>query len=116
MAKNDNDLDATLATFDQKTAGWIEEQLDKFPFIIDQLSETASVGDGAMFASVTSDDLMKAWVAGTPMAESLFVSEMGKDAKLAAPESIFAFRDHLTFLDLIMPKAHVAMGLKEQAA
>jgi 3-isopropylmalate/(R)-2-methylmalate dehydratase large subunit len=32
------------------------------------------------------------------------------------PASVFAFRDHLTFLDLVMPKAHVDMGLKEQAA
>ncbi|MBL9079425.1 MAG: 3-isopropylmalate dehydratase, partial [Planctomycetes bacterium] len=32
------------------------------------------------------------------------------------PQSVFAFRDHLTFLDRIMPEAHVKMGLKEQAA
>lgn len=51
----------------------------------------------------------------TPMAESLFVKEMGKDAKVTEPESVFAFRDHLTFLDLVMPKAHRDMGLKEQA-
>jgi len=30
-------------------------------------------------------------------------------------KSIFAFRDHLTFLDLIMPKAHRDMGLDTQA-
>jgi 3-isopropylmalate/(R)-2-methylmalate dehydratase large subunit len=52
----------------------------------------------------------------TPMAESLFVAEMGKDARVNAPESVFAFRDHLTFLDVVMPKAHRDMGLKEQAA
>jgi 3-isopropylmalate/(R)-2-methylmalate dehydratase large subunit len=51
----------------------------------------------------------------TPMAESLFVAEMGKDAKVTDPESVFAFRDHLTFLDLVMPRAHRDMGLKEQA-
>jgi 3-isopropylmalate/(R)-2-methylmalate dehydratase large subunit len=51
----------------------------------------------------------------TPMAESLFVAEMGKDAKVTDPDSVWAFRDHLTFLDLIMPKAHRDMGLKEQA-
>jgi 3-isopropylmalate/(R)-2-methylmalate dehydratase large subunit len=28
---------------------------------------------------------------------------------------VFAFRDHLTFLDLVMPEAHKKMGLKEQA-
>ncbi|MDF2697892.1 MAG: 3-isopropylmalate dehydratase large subunit, partial [Labilithrix sp.] len=51
----------------------------------------------------------------TPMAESLFAAEMGKDARVTDPESVFAFRDHLTFLDLIMPRAHREMGLKEQA-
>lgn len=51
----------------------------------------------------------------TPMAESLFVAEMGKDAKVTDPESVWAFRDHLTFLDLVMPKAHRDLGLKEQA-
>jgi 3-isopropylmalate/(R)-2-methylmalate dehydratase large subunit len=51
----------------------------------------------------------------TPMAESFFRAELGADAKVAEPESVFAFRDHLTFLDLIMPKKHIEMGLKEQA-
>jgi 3-isopropylmalate/(R)-2-methylmalate dehydratase large subunit len=51
----------------------------------------------------------------TPMAESLFVAEMGKDAKVTDPASVWAFRDHLTFLDLVMPKAHRDMGLKETA-
>ncbi|HEY8079814.1 MAG TPA: aconitase family protein, partial [Labilithrix sp.] len=47
--------------------------------------------------------------------ESLFTAQLGKDAKVVDPESVFAFRDHLTFLDLVMPKAHRDMGLKEQA-
>jgi 3-isopropylmalate/(R)-2-methylmalate dehydratase large subunit len=51
----------------------------------------------------------------TPMAESLFTAELGKDAKVSEPESVFAFRDHLTFLDLVMPKAHREMGLEAQA-
>jgi 3-isopropylmalate/(R)-2-methylmalate dehydratase large subunit len=52
----------------------------------------------------------------TPMAESLFSSELGADAKVQEPESVFTFRDHLTFLDMVMPKAHKDMGLQEQAA
>lgn len=52
----------------------------------------------------------------TPMAEALFKMGLGKDAKVTEPESVFAFRDHLTFLDRIMPEAHVKMGLREQAA
>jgi 3-isopropylmalate/(R)-2-methylmalate dehydratase large subunit len=52
----------------------------------------------------------------TPMAESLFTSAFGKDACVREPASVFAFRDHLTFLDLVMPKAHKEMGLQRQAA
>lgn len=51
----------------------------------------------------------------TPMAEALFRQGFGADAKVSEPESVFAFRDHLTFLDLIMPKAHREMGLDTQA-
>ena len=51
----------------------------------------------------------------TPMADALFRQGLGDDAKVNEPESVFAFRDHLTFLDLIMPKAHKDMGLQEQA-
>jgi 3-isopropylmalate/(R)-2-methylmalate dehydratase large subunit len=52
----------------------------------------------------------------TPMAEALFKMGLGKDAKITDPKSVFAFRDHLTFLDRVMPEAHVKMGLREQAA
>ncbi len=52
----------------------------------------------------------------TPMAESLFRMGLGDTASIKDPQSVFAFRDHLTFLDQVMPQAHVDMGLKEQAA
>ncbi|HEY2517152.1 MAG TPA: aconitase family protein [Polyangiaceae bacterium] len=51
----------------------------------------------------------------TPMAESLFAAQLGKNAKVTEPSSVYAFRDHLTFLDRVMPKAHKDMGLEEQA-
>ena len=51
----------------------------------------------------------------TPMADSLFVSALGKDAAVRDPDSVFAFRDHLTFLDRVMSDKHIEMGLKEQA-
>jgi 3-isopropylmalate/(R)-2-methylmalate dehydratase large subunit len=51
----------------------------------------------------------------TPMAEALFRQGFGDEARVNEPESVYAFRDHLTFLDLIMPKAHKEMGLDEQA-
>ena len=52
----------------------------------------------------------------TPMAESLFRAGFGPDAEISEPESVFAFRDHLTFLDRVMPAAHIKLGLREQAA
>lgn len=51
----------------------------------------------------------------TPMAEALFKMGLGDDARVHDPGSVFAFRDHLTFLDRVMPQAHIDMGLKEQA-
>ncbi len=51
----------------------------------------------------------------TPMAESLFRMGLGDEARIQDPDSVFAFRDHLTFLDRVMPQAHIDMGLKEQA-
>ncbi len=50
----------------------------------------------------------------TPMAAALFKQGFAGE-KVEAPESVFAFRDHLTFLDLIMPRAHKDMGLDKQA-
>ena len=52
----------------------------------------------------------------TPMAEALFKMGLGEDARINDPGSVFAFRDHLTFLDRVMPQKHIDMGLKEQAA
>ncbi|MEI8254838.1 MAG: aconitase family protein [Deltaproteobacteria bacterium] len=51
----------------------------------------------------------------TPMAEALFRGAFGEDARVTEPASVFTFRDHLTFLDDVMPEAHVKMGLREQA-
>jgi 3-isopropylmalate/(R)-2-methylmalate dehydratase large subunit len=51
----------------------------------------------------------------TPMADALFRGAFGDEAKVSSPESVYAFRDHLTFLDEVMPEAHVKMGLKEQS-
>ncbi|MBI3202558.1 MAG: 3-isopropylmalate dehydratase [Myxococcales bacterium] len=52
----------------------------------------------------------------TPMAESLFRAGFGEGAKVSEPESVFTFRDHLTFLSVVMPEAHKQMGLDVQAA
>ena len=51
----------------------------------------------------------------TPMAASLFTQALGNDAKITEPESVFAFRDHLTFLGKVMSPKHREMGLLEKA-
>ncbi|MGB9179577.1 MAG: aconitase family protein, partial [Pyrinomonadaceae bacterium] len=51
----------------------------------------------------------------TPMAESLFKQALGKDARVTEPESVFAFRDHLTFLGRVMSEDKRKMGLLERA-
>lgn len=51
----------------------------------------------------------------TPMAESLFKQALGADARVSSPESVFAFRDHLTFLGRVMSPKHREMGLLERA-
>jgi 3-isopropylmalate/(R)-2-methylmalate dehydratase large subunit len=47
----------------------------------------------------------------TAMCESLFVDGYGKDAKIRDVESVFAFRDHLTFRKQIMTEPERAKGL-----
>ncbi|HEU4477703.1 MAG TPA: aconitase family protein [Pyrinomonadaceae bacterium] len=51
----------------------------------------------------------------TPMAESLFKQALGASARVSEPESVFAFRDHLTFLSRVMSPKHREMGLLEKA-
>ncbi len=51
----------------------------------------------------------------TPMAESLFKQALGPDARVSEPESVYAFRDHLTFLSKVMSPKHREMGLLEKA-
>jgi len=51
----------------------------------------------------------------TPMAESLFKQALGAEARVSEAESVFAFRDHLTFLGRVMSTKHREMGLLEKA-
>lgn len=50
----------------------------------------------------------------TPMAASLFTQALG-DVSITEPASVFAFRDHLTFLGKVMSPKHREMGLLEKA-
>src|SRR6185503_10962154 len=47
----------------------------------------------------------------TPMAASLFHEGFGREARVAEPESVFAFRDHLTYLGRVMPEKQKQQGL-----
>src|SRR5207245_199810 len=51
----------------------------------------------------------------TPMAASLLTQALGVDARVTEPDSVFAFRDHLTFLNKVMSPKHREMGLLEKA-
>ncbi|HET7538687.1 MAG TPA: aconitase family protein [Polyangiaceae bacterium] len=51
----------------------------------------------------------------TPMADALFRAGFGEDARVADPDSLLLFRDHLTFLESVMPEKHRALGLVEQS-
>jgi 3-isopropylmalate/(R)-2-methylmalate dehydratase large subunit len=51
----------------------------------------------------------------TPMAAAFFEKELGDDAPVTDPSSIYFFRDHLTFLGEVMPKAQRERGLLEVA-
>jgi 3-isopropylmalate/(R)-2-methylmalate dehydratase large subunit len=51
----------------------------------------------------------------TPMAESLFKQALGKDARVTEAESVYAFRDHLTFLGRVLSDEKRKMGLLERA-
>ncbi len=39
----------------------------------------------------------------TPMAEAMFMRGFGADARVTEPQSALAFRDHLTFIDAVIP-------------
>jgi len=51
----------------------------------------------------------------TPMAAIFFETLVGADEKVTDPGSIYFFRDHLTFLDDVMPEERVKMGLLDLA-
>ncbi len=51
----------------------------------------------------------------TPMAESLFKQALGAQARVTEPESVYAFRDHLTFLGRVMSDEKRKMGLLDRA-
>lgn len=51
----------------------------------------------------------------TAMSEALLVQALGADARVTDPESVYAFRDHLTFLGDVMPESRKKLGLLDKA-
>jgi 3-isopropylmalate/(R)-2-methylmalate dehydratase large subunit len=51
----------------------------------------------------------------TAMGAALFHQALGADARITEPDSVYAFRDHLTFLGDVMPEKHRKLGLLEEA-
>jgi len=51
----------------------------------------------------------------TPMADALLRGALGPDARIEDPDSVYAFRDHLTFLARVMPEAKKKQGLLDLA-
>ncbi len=51
----------------------------------------------------------------TPMAADLFRRFLGPDARVRDPQTVYAFRDHLTFLGEVISEEHRRMGLLERA-
>jgi len=51
----------------------------------------------------------------TPMSAIFFEQLVGKDEPVNDPDSVFFFRDHLTFLDQVMRPEHREMGLLDVA-
>jgi len=51
----------------------------------------------------------------TPMAAALFSQNLGPEAKVIHPDSVYAFRDHLTFLGQVMPQERKGAGYLDLA-
>ncbi|MEE2830339.1 MAG: aconitase family protein, partial [Myxococcota bacterium] len=51
----------------------------------------------------------------TAMCASLMEKALGQGAQVTAPESVYAFRDHLTFLGDVMTPKHRQLGLLDKA-
>jgi 3-isopropylmalate/(R)-2-methylmalate dehydratase large subunit len=78
----------------------------------DELGLPAVAPRDALFARA---DLRFSHEYVTPMADALFRAGFGEHARVAEPDSLLLFRDHLTFLEQVMPEKHRVLGLLEQS-
>src|SRR6267378_2639495 len=91
----------------------VEKIIARHAFVKAGLVGVESVKPGDSLFAVADVRFSHEYV--TPMAESLFKQALGADARVTEPESVFAFRDHLTFLNKVMSPKHREMGLLEKA-
>ena len=91
----------------------VEKIIAKHAFVTAGKIGVAAVKPGDALFAVADVRFSHEYV--TPMAESLFKQALGQDARVSQPESVFAFRDHLTFLNKVMSPKHREMGLLEKA-
>lgn len=91
----------------------VEKIIARHAFVTAGKVGVASVRPGDALFAVADVRFSHEYV--TPMAESLLKQALGADARVTEAESIFAFRDHLTFLSRVMSQKHREMGLLERA-
>jgi 3-isopropylmalate/(R)-2-methylmalate dehydratase large subunit len=91
----------------------VEKIIAKHAFVTAGKIGVAAVKPGDALFAVADVRFSHEYV--TPMAESLLKQALGPEARVTEPESVFAFRDHLTFLSRVMSQKHRDMGLLEKA-
>jgi 3-isopropylmalate/(R)-2-methylmalate dehydratase large subunit len=91
----------------------VEKIIAKHAFVSARKIGVESVKPGDALFAVADVRFSHEYV--TPMAESLFKQALGRDARVTEAESVYAFRDHLTFLGRVMPEEKRKLGLLERA-
>ncbi len=91
----------------------VEKIIAKHVFVTTGKIGVAAVKPGDALFAIADVRFSHEYV--TPMADSLLKQALGPDARVSEPESVFAFRDHLTFLGRVMSQKHRELGLLEKA-
>jgi 3-isopropylmalate/(R)-2-methylmalate dehydratase large subunit len=98
---------------DTRPMNIVEKIIARHAFVKAGQIGVASVRPGDALFAVADVRFSHEYV--TPMAASLFTQGLGAGASVTEPQSVFAFRDHLTFLGKVMSPKHREMGLLEKA-
>jgi 3-isopropylmalate/(R)-2-methylmalate dehydratase large subunit len=104
---------ATSAPSPRRPMNIVEKIIARHAFVKAGTIGVESVKPGDALFAVADVRFSHEYV--TPMAASLFTQALGNETKVTEPQSVFAFRDHLTFLSKVMSPKHREMGLLEKA-